>query len=65
MLTLKLYEIKNHDGKDITDTKEKIEGLYCIGCSFGIYGMNGALLQDQEGNFYKITKRSSNLFRYC
>ena len=35
-----------------------------IGYSRGIYGINGGLIKDADGNFYAITARSSNLFRF-
>ena len=65
MLTLTKKEIKNFDALDITTKKEKIPGLSVFAKSFGVYGMNGAILRDEQGNFYKITDRTSNLFRYC
>lgn len=65
MLTLTKKEIKNFDALDITTKKEKIPGLSVFAMSFGVYGMNGAILRDEKGNFYKITDRTSNLFRYC
>ena len=65
MITTTLKDIKNTNAKDITATNEKIQGLTCIAKSYGVYGMNGALLKDEAGNLYKITARTSNLFRYC
>lgn len=65
MLTLTKKEIKNFDAIDITTKKEKIENLEIFAKSYGIYGMNGAILKDRNGNFYKIIDRVSNLFRYC
>lgn len=41
--------------------KLKIEKL---GCSTGIYGINGGLFKDTaSGEFYAITARNANLFR--
>lgn len=65
MLKLTQKEIKNFDALDITTAKEDYNGLSVFAMSFGVYGMNGAILQDENGNFYKITARTSNLFRYC
>ena len=39
--------------------------LRTIAMSFGMYGMNGALLQDENGELYKITARNSTLFQMC
>ena len=35
-----------------------------IAYSVGIYGMNGLLLEDENGKRYKIISRSTNLFRF-
>ena len=37
--------------------------LQTVAMSFGIYGMNGALFQDENGDIYKITARNSTLFQ--
>lgn len=53
---------------DITTwSTEKIEELQNkniekVGLSFGIYGMNGGLFKDKDGNLYAITARNGNLF---
>ena len=39
--------------------------LRIIAMSFGVYGMNGALLEDENGELYKITARNSTLFQMC
>ena len=65
MLTLKQKELKKTRAKDITKDNKTYKGLTCIGKSYGTYGMNGALFVDKKGNMYKITSRSSNLFKYC
>ena len=39
--------------------------LRTIEMSFGVYGMNGALFQDENGVLYKITARNSTLFQMC
>ena len=48
-------------------SKEQIKQLprlEKIAYSVGIYGMNGLLLEDENGKRYKITSRSTNLFRF-
>jgi hypothetical protein len=55
--------IKATNATDIT-ASERIKGLHIIAKSYGVYGMNGALLEDNAGNLYKITCRNSNLFMY-
>ena len=39
--------------------------LRTVAMSFGVYGMNGALFEDENGDLYKITARSSTLFQMC
>ena len=43
----------------------KAHNLQTIAMSFGVYGMNGALFQDEKGELYKITARNSTLFQMC
>ena len=68
---MRLKEIKNTNAIDITqlnyndikklDKKER--GFEKISVSFGMYGMNGALLQGRKTKeLYKITARNTNLF---
>lgn len=68
---MKLKEIKNINAIDITNKKieeikklrEKENGFEKISVSYGMYGMNGALLQGRKtGKLYKITARNTNLF---
>ena len=73
-LTLKQKELKDMarfgQAEDITtisdaEAKElKKKGIETVGISRGVYGMNGALLRDKDGNKYVITARSSNLFYF-
>ena len=73
-LTLKQKELKDMarfgQAEDITtisdaEAKElKKKGIETVGISRGTYGMNGALLRDNEGKKYVITARSSNLFYF-
>ena len=39
--------------------------LRTVAMSFGVYGMNGALFQDENGELYKITARNTTLFQMC
>ena len=39
--------------------------LRTVAMSFGVYGMNGALFEDENGALYKITARNSTLFQMC
>lgn len=49
---------------DIT-TEDAPEPVTCIKKSYGVYGMNGAMLRgDKTGKIYIIVGRTSNLFRY-
>ena len=43
----------------------KAHTLRTIAMSFGVYGMNGALFQDENGKLYKITARNTTLFQMC
>lgn len=60
--------IKGVNAIDITCySKEQIKQLprlEKIAYSVGIYGMNGLLLEDENGKRYKIISRSTNLFRF-
>lgn len=42
-----------------------VHTLRTIAMSFGVYGMNGALFEDENGELYKITARNSTLFQMC
>lgn len=73
-LTLKQKELKDmarfgqaEDITTISDEEAKAlrkKGIETVGISRGTYGMNGALLRDNEGKKYVITARSSNLFYF-
>ena len=43
----------------------KAHTLRTVAMSFGVYGMNGALFEDEKGELYKITARNSTLFQMC
>jgi len=42
----------------------KNKGISAVSISRGIYGMNGALLRDNDGNQYVITARNTTLFYF-
>ena len=60
--------IKGVNAIDITSYSEEqikqLPKLEKVAYSVGIYGMNGLLLEDEDGKRYKITSRSTNLFRF-
>ena len=39
--------------------------LRTVAMSYGVYGMNGALFEDENGALYKITARNSTLCQMC
>ena len=43
----------------------KTHTLQTVAMSFGVYGMNGALFEDENGDLYKITARNTTLFQMC
>ena len=47
------------------DELMKTHNLQTIAMSFGVYGMNGALFEDENGDLYKITARNTTLFQMC
>ena len=63
-----LKEIKAHPAIDVTAwNEEQLEALPHldeIAYSVGVYGCNGKLFIGTDGKFYKITSRSTNLFRF-
>ena len=50
---------------DRADELMNAHTLRTIAMSFGVYGMNGALFEDENGELYKITARNSTLFQMC
>lgn len=59
---IKRFVINGH-AADITTAESIPGGLSVVGYSAGVYGVNGALLSDNNGNMYAVTARCSNLFR--
>ena len=57
-------DVTNHSFDQINDLMNA-HNLQTVAMSFGIYGMNGALFQDENGDLYKITARNSTLFQMC
>ena len=39
--------------------------LRIVAMSYGVYGMNGVLFEDENGELYKITARNTTLFQMC
>ena len=68
MLKVTQKEIKEFPAVDITTwSEEKLATLPSveeIAYSIGVYGCNGKLFHGTDGKFYKITSRSTNLFRF-
>lgn len=60
--------IKDYNAIDVTRDDAPLKGIKTIrGICFsvGMYGVNGLLMEDYTtGIFYKITARSTNLFKY-
>lgn len=50
---------------DQANELRKAHTLRTVTMSFGVYGMNGALFEDENGELYKITARNSTLFQMC
>lgn len=51
---------------DVTnDSKRRISGYYRqVGYSCGVYGCNGMLLQDESGQLYAVTARTTAIYLY-
>lgn len=63
--------VADGDAIDITTTVDDAyiqelekKGIRAVDISYGTYGMNGALLRDNDGNQYVITARNTNLFYF-
>ena len=50
---------------DQADELMNKHNLQIVAMSFGVYGMNGALFKDENGELYKITARNTTLFQMC
>ena len=57
-------DITNYSFDQANDLMNK-HNLQIVAMSFGVYGMNGALFEDEDGALYKITARNSTLFQMC
>ena len=68
MLKTTQTEIKKFPATDITMWREEklaeLPHLEEIAYSIGVYGCNAKLFRGTDGEFYKITSRSTNLFRF-
>ncbi len=60
-----IKEAERLNAKDITNVNSEFcynLKIRASSLTFGVYGMNGGLFEDVEGNYYYITARNSNLF---
>ena len=57
-------DITNYSFDQANELMNK-HNLQIVAMSFGVYGMNGALFKDENGELYKITARNSTLFQMC
>lgn len=68
MLKVTQKEIKDFPAIDVTTWNEaklaELPSVEEIAYSIGMYGCNGKLLHGTDGKFYKITSRSTNLFKF-
>ncbi len=56
-------DITTMEDKKIRELKKE-KGIYQVGYSSGVYGCNGMLLKDNDGETYVITSRTSNLWLF-
>ena len=57
--------VKSGAAIDCTNDRERrVNNYRQIGYSAGVYGCNGMLLQDQTGQLYAITSRTTAIFLY-
>ena len=68
MLKTTQKEIKKFPAIDITAWRDEklaeLPRLEEIAYSIGVYGCSGKLFRGTDGKFYKITSRSTNLFKF-
>ena len=57
-------DITNYSFEQADELMNK-HNLQIVAMSYGVYGMNGALFEDENGELYKITARNSTLFQMC
>lgn len=55
--------ITNGTAKDVTTVKDLPSCYNKMAYSTGTYGLNGGVYEDESGNLYAITARTTNLFR--
>ena len=48
---------------DACNTLREAHNFTTLNVSTGVYGINGALLRDENGKLYAITSRTSTLFQ--
>lgn len=54
-------DISNHDNNARKELEAREDWLDKVGYSSGVYGLNGALLKDENGRLYAITARNRTL----
>ena len=57
-------DITNYNFDQVNELM-KAHTLQTVAMAYGVYGMNGALFEDENGDLYKITARNSTLFQMC
>lgn len=55
--------VANKIATDITTAENLPSGLQAIMYSVGTYGVNAALFEDEHGDLFAVTARTTNLFR--
>lgn len=63
LINIGAVDITTMDEKELK-TLKKQKSIKQVGYSKGVYGCNGMLLKDDEGNTYVITSRASNLWLF-
>lgn len=62
-VTLGVAEDITYLSFDACNALRKAHNFIPLNVSTGVYGMNGALLKDENGKLYAITSRTSTLFQ--
>lgn len=62
-VTLGVAEDITYFSFDDCNALRKAHNFTTLNVSTGVYGMNGALLKDENGKLYAITSRTSTLFQ--
>ena len=62
-ISLGVAEDITHLSFDACNALRKAHSFTTLNVSTGVYGMNGALLKDENGKLYAITSRTSTHFQ--